>query len=153
MQSHVLWFSCWVSGESRVCDVLGLCLCVVSASGCLKSLTWYCIVLNANMVVFFSSRQSTKHTLEQPWVTQKHTFRELTQQQKCYRHLNPHNNLSLQSPRKFKAVCIYSIQTHSYKHVDSDKKRALNSVTFSCRSLRGGAERSQKTEKACFLPG
>lgn len=55
MQSHVLSFSHWISGGSCVCDVLGLCLCVVLvASGCLKSLTLYCTVLNANTVIFFS---------------------------------------------------------------------------------------------------
>lgn len=32
MQSHVFSFSYWVSGESWVCGVLGLCLCVVLVS-------------------------------------------------------------------------------------------------------------------------
>lgn len=36
MQSHVLSFSHRVSGESWVCDVLGLCLCVCACCFCLQ---------------------------------------------------------------------------------------------------------------------
>lgn len=62
MQSHVLSFSRWVSGESWVCDVLGLCLCivlVVSTSGCLKSLICYCTVLTQSSSFLLDKHKPT----------------------------------------------------------------------------------------------